>query len=183
MGQLFDWLRSTGAYDRALVILTSDHGEEFREHGGWLHGFTLYEEQIHVPLIIKPPSSLGAAVGRRSQPVSLLDVVPTVLEIASLPLPEGLDGRSLVPDLLGRPPSSVRTIFALEPLAGRDGPTGMAYMGRSHGLKWIEVDGRHPGREAPPLDECYDLRSDPGEQRNLANEDRSPCSELATFVG
>ena len=185
VGKLLDWLRSTGAYDRALVVLTSDHGEEFREHGGWLHGFTLYEEQIHVPLIIKPPSSLGAAVGRHSQPVSLLDVVPTVLEIASLPLPEGLDGRSLVPDLLGRPspPPSPRTIFALEPLAGRDGPTGMAYAGRSNGLKWIEVDGRYPGREAPPFGECYDLGADPGEQRNLANAERGPCAELARRVG
>jgi arylsulfatase A-like enzyme len=182
VGRLLDWLRSTGAYDRALVILTSDHGEEFREHGGWLHGLTVYEEQIHVPLLIKPPSSLGAAAGRRGQPVSLLDVMPTVLEIASQPLPENLDGRSLVPDLLGRSPPSSRTLFALEPLAGPTGPVGTAYTGRSDGLKWIEVDGSYPGRPVPAFGECYDLRADPGEQRNLADGGPGPCSELATRV-
>lgn len=91
-------LRSAGLWDNAIVIFFSDHGEEFWEHGGWAHGQSLYNEQMHVPLTIRMP---GQTEGRRiSQPVSLLDVMPTVLELCTVDsVPDGLRGRSLTPVL------------------------------------------------------------------------------------
>jgi len=58
LGVLFDDLRKRGLWDRTLVVLTADHGEEFHEHGGWWHGTTLYDEQVHVPLLVKPAPPL-----------------------------------------------------------------------------------------------------------------------------
>src|SRR5262249_44387642 len=62
LGEILDDLRQRGLYDKTLVILTGDHGEEFHEHGGWWHGTTLYDEQIHVPLLMKPAGSTGGRV-------------------------------------------------------------------------------------------------------------------------
>ncbi|MCB9675473.1 MAG: sulfatase [Alphaproteobacteria bacterium] len=71
------WLKSEGLYDDTLIVLTADHGEEFGEHGGFWHGTTLYEEQIHVPLVVKLPKNAhaGARVGWQAR---LVDVAPTI---------------------------------------------------------------------------------------------------------
>ena len=55
LGPFIEWLKESGRYDRTTIVLTSDHGEEFYEHGGWWHGTALYGESTHVPLIIKLP--------------------------------------------------------------------------------------------------------------------------------
>jgi arylsulfatase A-like enzyme len=90
IGRFLDFLRERGLWERTLFVLTSDHGEEFFEHGGVLHGQTQYQEVLHVPLLVKGP---GIPRGRRvSTPVSLVDIAPTVLERARIAVPEGLDG-------------------------------------------------------------------------------------------
>lgn len=81
--------------DQSVIIFWSDHGEEFWEHGGWEHGHTLFDEVLKVPMLIHLP---GQNVSRRvSDYVSLLDVAPTVLDLCDVPLPDGMQGRSLVP--------------------------------------------------------------------------------------
>jgi arylsulfatase A-like enzyme len=86
-------LEARGLASRTLVILTSDHGEEFLEHGGVLHGRTLYEEVLRVPLVLRGP---GVPAGRRLPGLaSLVDVVPTALSLLGLPVPPGLDGVDL----------------------------------------------------------------------------------------
>ena len=93
VGRLLDELRRRGLYDKALVMLLSDHGEGLRDHGEEYHGILLYREVLHVPLVIKLPG--GARAGERvAAPVPLEDVTPTLLEAASAPAPEGL-GRPL----------------------------------------------------------------------------------------
>ncbi len=78
-----------------IVVVTSDHGEEFEEHGNLIHGRTLYDDVLHVPLAVRGP---GVLPGRRvADMVSLLDVAPTLLEWAGVPPSDSLDGRSLVP--------------------------------------------------------------------------------------
>lgn len=180
LGSLLDWLRETGVYDDALVIVASDHGEELHEHGSWLHGFTLFDEQLHVPLLIKPPQSMDVGGALREDPVSLVDVMPTILELAGLDAPSNLDGRSLVPLLRGEPGALPRTLYALEPLSGRRGRTGIAWSARNGHLKWIRIAGTKPSGGAPWPGECYDLLADPGEQQNLANLGPGPCAELAS---
>src|SRR2546430_13879932 len=98
LGVLLDDLRARGLYDRTLIVLTADHGEEFQEHGGWWHGTTLYDEQIHVPLVVKPPARAGggAAGGEVSRPAG---IPPTLLTPAPRSPPAPLPGASPPPSL------------------------------------------------------------------------------------
>ena len=94
LGRFIDALQAKGLYDDALIVLLSDHGEEFDDHGRWRHGKTLYGEQLDIPLIIKWPRGVGA--GRRiGNLVQHIDLVPTVLDYVGRPRSSGLLGRSL----------------------------------------------------------------------------------------
>lgn len=105
LGRLFERLRELGLWEASLVIVTSDHGEAFGEHGLAGHGVSLHEHQIHVPLLIKAPGQQQAAVVER--PVSSVDLLPTILHVVGLERPGGLPGVSLSE---GAPP--LRPIFS-----------------------------------------------------------------------
>jgi arylsulfatase A-like enzyme len=95
-------LKALGLYDRTLLILLSDHGEEFYEHGSWMHTNQLYRESLRVPLLIKFPGS-GFRGLKSEAAVRLVDVFPTVLETLGLkPAKIFIDGKSLFPILRGR---------------------------------------------------------------------------------
>jgi arylsulfatase A-like enzyme len=102
-------LESRGLLDSSLVILTADHGEELFDHGGFEHGHAMWQEILHVPLVFWGP---GVRPGREPVPVSLVDVVPTILD--ALGIEHGLDmeGRSLWPNLTADVPLPVRTLYA-----------------------------------------------------------------------
>ncbi len=89
--RLFESLQSRGVWENAIVLLTSDHGEELFEHGGFEHGHSFYDEVVRIPFLL-----WGAGTGRRPEPVSLLDVGPTLLAAAGVALPEGLQGLSVL---------------------------------------------------------------------------------------
>jgi hypothetical protein len=102
--RFFSGLKRTGLYERTMFILFGDHGEAFGEHGQWEHGTSLFNEEIHIPLLMRFPG--GRFAGRRlADPVSLLDVFPTVLDWLAIPPPAvPLDGFSLMPVLkAGKP--------------------------------------------------------------------------------
>ncbi len=100
LGAFFDELERTGALDRWLVVLTGDHGEEFAEKGRWGHSKAVTNTLIEVPLLIRLPG--GRFGGRRvAQPVRLLDVAPTVLDLVGVPTPATFQGTSLAPALDG----------------------------------------------------------------------------------
>ena len=94
LGEHLAWMKKSGLYDRALIIVTSDHGEEFGDHGHFWHGTSLYQELIRVPLLIRFPNGAGGGT-RRGETVSLVDVMPTVLRVVGIPPPAGLSGRAL----------------------------------------------------------------------------------------
>jgi arylsulfatase A-like enzyme len=99
LGRLLTSLEAIGFLDNAIVIVTSDHGEEFGEHGGVLHGGKLFEELLHVPMIIS-----GAGIDRGVVDpylVSLVDIAPTLLSLAGLEVPNAMEGRSV----FDRPPT------------------------------------------------------------------------------
>ncbi len=157
LGTLIAGLQRRGLYRDALIVFTSDHGEEFGEHGwfGW-HSHTLYDELLRVPLVLKLPG--GAAAGRRvDAEVRGVDVAPTVLAAAGLGPGAAMDGRSVLP-LLDRPPRHRR--FAVAELDGGD---GRALRGR----RWKLYDDR-----------LFDLRTDPGEQFDVAAEHPEIAAEL-----
>lgn len=93
IGRLFDGLRAIGRFEQAVVVVTADHGEAFLEHGHIGHTVNAFEELVHVPLLLKAPAqATGMTV---AAPVALIDVLPTLLELARVPPAPGLRGVSL----------------------------------------------------------------------------------------
>jgi arylsulfatase A-like enzyme/Tfp pilus assembly protein PilF len=154
VGRLLAYLRERKLYEDALVVLASDHGEGLGEHGEKTHGFFIYNSTLHVPLIIRVPGMTPRVV---EEEVSLVDVMPTVLQALKLPNPASVQGRSLMSAMLGRPPGSPSNLYAetYEPLLHFHWSQLRAL--QSRGWKFIEA----------PKAELYDLRSDPGERKNL----------------
>lgn len=102
LGEWLDELQRLGLYEDAVIIITSDHGEEFLEHGNLEHSKTLYPEVLHVPLVVKFPG--GQFAGQRvSAPVQLIDLLPTLLDVIHVEKPDSLAGISLL-DILASPP-------------------------------------------------------------------------------
>lgn len=117
LGRFVEQLQRLGLWERMLLIVTADHGEEFMEHGNVHHGSSLFDEQIRVPLIVVGPGRLPA--GRRVFDVaSGVDLAPTVCDFLGVPRPEALPGRSLLPT--GEPQRlPARPVFAHLALDGR----------------------------------------------------------------
>jgi arylsulfatase A-like enzyme len=104
VGRLARELEALGLWDQTLVVLVSDHGEEFGEHGFFGHGHSVYQELVHVPLFVKWPRSAGVEPGRVAEAVSSLDVFPTLLEAVGLPEEARTsDGQTLLPLARGEP--------------------------------------------------------------------------------
>jgi arylsulfatase A-like enzyme len=96
LGKFFDELRADRTLTKAIVVLTADHGEQLHEHGMWDHGNSLYDEELHVPLIVRLPG--GRNGGRKvSEVVSLIDVMPTLVKLAGAAAVDGVQGRDLSP--------------------------------------------------------------------------------------
>jgi arylsulfatase A-like enzyme len=94
-GRFLRELEARGLYERALIVFLSDHGEEFLDHGDWMHGQTLFDEVIRVPLVVKYPGNRHSGL-RVARQVLLVDVLPTILRTQGLPLPSS-------PAVAGRP--------------------------------------------------------------------------------
>jgi hypothetical protein len=151
LGHLLTAIDAHGLRDRTIIIVTSDHGEAFGEHGSKDHGTTLYREQVQIPLLIRGP---GVAPREVDDWVSLIDLGPTVLDLMGRPTPATFLGQSLVPYLRGRAEVVLRRPVAMQ---SAEGLSGMLLADR---FKIIE--------DAPRGSvELYDLQSDPGEENNL----------------
>jgi arylsulfatase A-like enzyme len=161
-GQLLEELEKRSLLDRTLVIVTSDHGEEFFEHGGFNHGRTLFQEQVHVPLVFWS-KALDLEPKRIDHPVALIDVAPTVLGLLGVPAPaafQGTDRRSL----LTTGTADVAPIFSEAAVAihGVQLPTGSLRAVRSG--NWKAVENLKTGELR-----VFDLARDPREQGRAAN--------------
>ncbi|MFQ5599080.1 MAG: sulfatase, partial [Candidatus Krumholzibacteriia bacterium] len=102
IGRLVDELRGLGLYERTTLVITSDHGEEFWDHGGFEHGHTLYDELIRIPLILKPASGFVPVRRVVDEQVRIIDVMPTVFDLLEIDPPETFEGVSLLPLVQGR---------------------------------------------------------------------------------
>jgi len=155
---LLDRLAELGVLDQTIVAVTGDHGDEFGEHGQIGHAKTVYDEVLHVPLVFLGPGVVPA--GKRiDTPVSLIDLMPTLLDLVGLPVPPGLHGTSLAPLLRDEPFPSSRVLYAEAPAFGAH--TGHRVAVRTAGFKWIVSD------EATVPTQIYDLKNDPGERAPL----------------
>lgn len=98
LADFVDWLKANGHYDDTVIVITADHGEEFGEHGGFWHGTTLYEEQTHVPLIVKLAKN-DLAGTRAGWQARLIDVAPTLTKLVGLAPADTWAGKDLLDDL------------------------------------------------------------------------------------
>ena len=159
LGELFTALEQRGLLQRSLVIVTSDHGEAFGDHGLFSHGNSLYRDQIHIPLIMHWPGHLDVA--RWHHAVGLDQIAPTLAEAAGLPQVT-FPSRSLF-----APGDSAAT--AMSQVAGRTGLP--AELPVSHGwLAALVSDRFHYIRSQAGTAELFDITRDPGEEHNLASD-------------
>jgi arylsulfatase A-like enzyme len=174
LGRFLDELERQGRLDKALVVVTSDHGESF-ERGYMGHaGELLHEAVIRVPLVIKMPGQREARL--IGSPVSLADVVPTVSDALGLPAIAGVDGRSLKPALLGEPLAEQPVFSMAMEKQSRFQPIRAghyAVIDGSYKLVLHAAEGRA---------ELYDLASDPNELHDLSKSSPEAAARLRALL-
>ncbi len=158
VGELVRDLKQRGLFENTLILVTADHGEEFYDHGGWGHGQSLYEELLHVPLILCGPEMEPARSRRLPNVVRHVDLVPTILDVCGLPVPEELAGQSLLPIVRGEEPEEPARPVYSEVDFGGHGARSL----REGGRKVIRAQRGADGRRF-----AFDLAADPGEQEDL----------------
>jgi arylsulfatase A-like enzyme len=174
IGELLDRLAARGLDRNTVVVLLSDHGEEFEDHGWWRHGKTLFEEMLHVPFLIRWPDRrhAGLRVGTRAAHV---DVVPTLLELLGLPPAPGLPGRSLVPAVEGREiPRAPAPAYAWLDLDGRVVEAVVLD-------DWKLIRSLARARNSPSV-ALYDLGLDPSETLNRSAHPGAPLGLLSALI-
>jgi arylsulfatase A-like enzyme len=192
---LFRGLSELGVLDRMLVIVTSDHGEEFLEHDWVEHGWTLYEESLRVPLLFWAPAILRPV--RVSTRTSHVDVAPTVLALLGITVDDALDGDPVFTIGSGsiRPRTDARVQIAELLLARRQVVRAVLMDDWKYIATWREIPARDrsgAGRSefdaspnlwgSPEREELYNLRVDPREQRDLSIEEPGVRKELADVL-
>ena len=160
--ELIDEIKEMGIYENIFVIITADHGDEFKDHGGMSHHAKFYEELIHIPLIIRGPGINSGII--IDDPVSQLDIAPTILDLLNIQEVEDFQGNSLVPIMNGLKTIKSKGIIS-ETLQNKgkmtlDGKGYRLTSYRTNGWKYIlnEENGQR---------ELYNIQADPKEKRNL----------------
>ena len=164
VGGLLERFEGSGLHENTLLVITSDHGDAFAEHDGAVsHGKTIYNEEIHVPLVIRYPKAFAAdrgfpEAGDDACPASTVDLLPTVWDFVGASARSDVDGVSLVPGEARRRSCSRPVISEMTIKTG--GIAGAAVMAERHKLIVDYADG------APRL---FDLEQDMGETRDLSD--------------
>lgn len=156
----------------ALIIVLSDHGEAFNEHGQYSHGHGLYDELLRVPLMVRLPGGVGAGTVDE-RPVGLVDVLPTVLARAGLDVPEGLSGLDLLdPDATREGPLVLEAMYSGRDRSGlTDGRWKYIYTHPRGYLGFNRAGVKPSGSAHNAGEELFDLAVDPGERKNLAAQE------------
>ena len=165
LGSFLTRIRAAGALANTLVVITADHGESLGEHGEKTHGLFAYDATLRVPLVLWAPSTIRPAVF--NEVTRLVDVAPTVLDLLGAAPITNADGRSVRPFLGEQPfddPGSYFEALNANLTRGWAPLTGL----RRNQYKLIDL----------PLPELYDLKADPGEQRNLYASQRDRARDL-----
>jgi choline-sulfatase len=166
VGRLIRFLKSRGLYANTMIVLSGDHGESLGEHGEKTHGFFIYNATLHVPFIIHLPGATSQQTV--ANPVSLADLMPTVLQVLKLDIPTQVQGRSLVNLMKKKTRDDARVLYA------------ETFLPRLH-FNWSELRGAETENYHfidAPKPELYDLTNDPGETRNLFTEKKAVGEEM-----
>jgi arylsulfatase A-like enzyme len=186
LGQLLDLLSGQQLYENTVIVLTADHGDEFREHGGWTHLAKLYDELLRVPLIMRGPGLAQNAIV--TDQIGLIDLVPTLLELLNIEeKAESFQGASFLSWLRnGCGQSLDRYVFSeavhlggrWPPLWGEDGGGRELYRIRScRSENWKYIWDEEGSQR-----ELYHLRLDPRETRNLVSSEPGMTSQFESIM-
>jgi arylsulfatase A-like enzyme/Tfp pilus assembly protein PilF len=177
LGKLLSDLRKRGLYDGSLIAVMADHGEALGDHGEDTHGFFLYDETIHVPLVIKLPGAASAgkdSAGKKiDNRVGLVDVLPTILQAVKIPVPQEVQGESLFGMLI---PNSAPDVF----------PERVAYAETEYPQNtygWSPLRALRSGKYLfikAPRQELYDQSVDPKAEHDLS---AASAAVTATIAG
>ena len=172
VGRILETLEETGQREQTVILFTSDHGEMLGDHGLIQKGCRFYEGLVRVPLIFSWPGHFESGV-KSDELVELLDIAPTLLELAGLTVPDRMQGKSLLPILQGKAPDDHHRDFVrceyYDAVDLPDGTFATMYRDRSH--KLVVYHGHQHG-------ELYDLEADPDEFENLWDEPGSQGLKL-----
>jgi len=163
LGGFIAQLKAMGLMENSVIVLMSDHGDEFMEHGGVDHGFTLYQEQLHVVMMMRFPGYTSRHDVR--EPVRTIDIFPTVFDVMGIPAPKGVDGQSMRPIMQGQ--ADDRAIFA-----------------ESDYRLFVHLRMVRQGKYKLILDlkdgsrELYDLEADPLEQNDISSSEPRRTYEM-----
>ncbi|MDP6409772.1 MAG: sulfatase [Planctomycetota bacterium] len=153
VGRVLDAVRASGAWERTIVAFVADHGEGLGDHGHYHHGYTLFDDQVHIPMLLRIPGrDEGRVVGRA---VASIDLAPMILGGLGLPVPPAFRGVDRLTD---------------------DAPAGGAYFieyptyDSSAEKAWVEGDFKYLHDPVFHTEALYDLGADPGEQQNVLAE-------------
>lgn len=171
LGTFIQSLRDEGILDEQLVVVTSDHGEELYDHGGWDHGFNLYEHQLHVPLMIRFPKSIHRG-SRVAESVRLVDLMPTLIRLAGAEEPLGMVGLDLLPLATGGSREKTPRLAFSTSVKDRLGDAAI-------------FDGRY--KLISSLTDLrlrlYDIAADPGEKNDLSDKEPEIVRNLSRLLG
>ncbi len=174
IGRVLATLEKTGLAKNTIVVLWGDHGWHLGDHGMWCK-HTNYEEAAHIPLIVVDPRAKSGR-GKSDALVETVDIYPTLCTLAGLPVPEGLDGSSFA-KLLEDPAAPTKdAVLHVYPRGKR---LGRAVRTKRYRL----VEWKTPGADPSTAEfELYDYETDPGENKNLANEKPEVVQELEAIL-
>jgi len=176
VGKLLDEIRKHGLYDETLIAVMADHGESLGAHGENTHGIFLYDETLHVPLLFKLPASRGAGE-RIDARVRLVDVAPTILQEAGLPVPKEMQGESLSAMIMMKPTTDPHAAAVEEE---RTAYAETDYPHRAFGWSSLRAlrSGRYLYIRAPDR-ELYNQTTDPEAAHNLAAGAKAVADTIA----
>jgi arylsulfatase A-like enzyme len=166
VGQIFDALSRTGLDQDTAVFVFADHGEAFGEHRFWFHGETIYDEVLKVPLLVRVP---GVPPRRVGDPVMLIDLAPTILDLIKADIPPSFRGASLLGVLLGDALPKDRRVYA-EMLP--------VHTWKHHHKAMVAGEWKLLYKLTENAFELYHLAADPTEQHNLWDRERQKGTEL-----
>jgi arylsulfatase A-like enzyme/Tfp pilus assembly protein PilF len=168
IGKVLDSLREKKLLDKTIIVIVGDHGESLGEHKESTHGFFIYDATISVPMIIRLPSASLKGKTIASQ-VQNVDIMPTLCEILDLPIPENVQGQSLLPLITGRKIKKERLAYS------------ETYYPRYH-YGWSDLKSLRTSKYKyilAPRPELYDLDLDPREQENIYEQNRPLAKKFA----
>jgi arylsulfatase A-like enzyme len=179
LGQMLAYMQVHGLLENALIVVTADHGEQFGEHGLWVHTNSVYEELLRIPLLMRYTGALPAKAVVTS-PVQSFDIMPTILDWAGLPLPGDIQAISLRGLALGDPAGPARSVYGEV-----DGLRDEGHPLYSHASRYSQRSIRRAGwklihyLEDPSLDQLYDLTGETAwELENLLAAEPERAGEL-----